>query len=45
MKKRPPRKVVLQKSPRITVCFPSTYTEKQEDIWLAKWYSSRNLTH
>lgn len=44
MKKRP-RKVVLQESPRITVCFPNTYTEEKVDIWLAKWYRYNNRTH
>jgi len=35
----------LQKSPLITVCFPPNWTQEKIDVWLAKWYSSRDLTH
>jgi hypothetical protein len=44
MEKRTPR-VVLQESPRITVCFPNTYTNEQVDIWLAKWLKDRQQLH
>jgi len=36
---------ILQKEPRITVYFPPNWVQKEIDAWLAKWYSSRNLTH
>jgi hypothetical protein len=36
---------ILQTSPKITVCFPSTYTTEQIDIWLAKWFKDRKQLH
>ena len=38
-------RITLQESPRITVCFPPTYTKEQKDMWLAKWYRYNNRTH
>jgi hypothetical protein len=38
-------RVVLQDKPYISVYFPSNMTQESIDTWLAKWYSSRNLTH
>jgi len=37
--------IVLQESPKITVCFPNTYTEEKKDIWLAKWFKDRQQLH
>ncbi len=38
-------RITLQESPRITVCFPTTYTKEQKDIWLTKWLKDRHKLH
>ncbi len=38
-------RVVLQDKPYISVFFPAHWSQEKIDIWLAKWYSARQLTH
>jgi len=35
-------RVVLQDKPRITVCFPFTWTQIQKDQWIAEWKKNNN---
>ena len=39
------KKVKFRLRDDLTVCFPPNWSEKQKNIWLAKWHKNNNKLH